>query len=45
MGFIPFVYVIDDDRIIRAKDVKGKALDEAVDALVNKTEARKAARD
>ena len=37
VGFIPSVYVIDADGIIRAKDVKGKALDEAVDALVGKT--------
>ncbi len=37
LGFIPSVYVIDADGIIRARDVKGKALDEAVDALVGKT--------
>jgi RNA polymerase sigma factor (sigma-70 family) len=34
VGFIPSVYVIDGDGIIRAKDVNGKALDEAVDALM-----------
>ena len=34
VGFIPSVYVIDADGIIRAKEVKGKALNEAVDALL-----------
>jgi peroxiredoxin len=34
VGFIPSVYVIDADGIIRAKEVKGKALDEAIDALM-----------
>ncbi len=43
LGFIPSIYLIDADGIIRAKDVKGKALDEAVDALMNGAEARKAA--
>jgi hypothetical protein len=43
LGFIPSVYVIDADGIIRAKDVKGKALDEAVDVLMDISEARKAA--
>jgi hypothetical protein len=43
LGFVPAVYVIDADGIIRAKDVKGKALDMAVDALMNKADARKAA--
>jgi hypothetical protein len=37
--------VIDGDGITRAKDVKGKAPDEAVDALVSKTEPRMAARE
>ncbi len=41
---IPAVYVIDPDGIIRAKDVHGKALDQAVDALVDETEARTAAK-
>jgi hypothetical protein len=39
VGFIPSVYVIDADGIIRSKDVKGKALDEAVDALMARTNA------
>jgi hypothetical protein len=43
LGFIPAVYVIDSAGIIRAKYVKGKALDEAVDALMNEAEPRKAA--
>jgi hypothetical protein len=34
VGFIPSVYVIDAEGIIRAKEVKGKALDEAVDLLI-----------
>jgi hypothetical protein len=34
VGFIPSVYVIDADGIIRAKDVNGKALDEAVEACL-----------
>ncbi len=34
VGFIPSIYVIDADGIIRARDVRGKALDEAVDALM-----------
>ena len=38
VGIIPSVYVIDADGIIRARDVKGKALDEAVDALMAKIE-------
>jgi peroxiredoxin len=38
VGFIPSVYVIDANGIIRAKDVKGRALDEAVDALMGNTE-------
>ncbi len=38
VGFVPSIYVIDADGIIRARDVKGKALDEAVDALVGKIE-------
>jgi peroxiredoxin len=36
VGFIPSVYVIDPDAVIRAKDVKGRALDAAVDALMAK---------
>jgi RNA polymerase sigma factor (sigma-70 family) len=34
VGFIPSVYVIDADGIIRAKDGRGKALDQAVDAVM-----------
>jgi hypothetical protein len=44
LGFVPSVYVIDADGIIRAKDVDGKALDQAVDALVTELEARTASR-
>ncbi len=36
VGFIPSVYVIDADGVIRAKDVKGKALEVAVDALIGR---------
>ncbi len=43
VGFIPSVYVIDADGIIRAKDVKGKALDQAVDALMAKMDRLEAA--
>jgi peroxiredoxin len=41
--FIPSVYVIDADGIIRDRDVKGKALDEAVDALMAKRDRPAAA--
>jgi RNA polymerase sigma factor (sigma-70 family) len=34
VSWIPSVYVIDADGIIRAKQVRGKALDQAVDALL-----------
>jgi RNA polymerase sigma factor (sigma-70 family) len=40
LDFVPSVYVIDADGVIRAKDVHGKALDQAVDALVAELEAR-----
>jgi hypothetical protein len=36
VGFIPSVYVIDADALIRANDIRGSALDEAVDALMAK---------
>jgi RNA polymerase sigma factor (sigma-70 family) len=41
--FIPSVYVIDANGIIRAKEVKGKALDQAVDALMAKLDRPAAA--
>jgi len=43
VGFIPSVYVIDADGIIRAKEVKGKALEEAVDANLAKMDPPAAA--
>jgi thiol-disulfide isomerase/thioredoxin len=36
----PMVYVLDSDDIIRAKDVKGKAIDEVVDPLMTQIESR-----
>ena len=36
---IPMVYVLDSKGIIRAKDVRGKAIDELVDLLVNELES------
>jgi len=44
LDYIPMVYVLDAGGVIRAKDVDGKALDEAVDALVNEAEARPVAK-
>ncbi len=34
------VYVIDSEGVIRAKDVRGKAMDAAVDPLVGQLESR-----
>jgi RNA polymerase sigma factor (sigma-70 family) len=39
---IPMVYVLDTAGIIRAKDVRGKAIDEVVEVLVKQTESRPA---
>ncbi len=36
----PMVYVIDSEGVIRAKDVRGKAMDAAVDPLVGQLESR-----
>ena len=34
VGFVPSVYVIDGDGIIRDKEVKGKALEQAVETTL-----------
>jgi hypothetical protein len=41
--YLPTVYVIDHKGVIRHKDLRDKALDDAVDALVKEIEKDKAA--
>ncbi len=38
--YVPMVYVLDARGIIRAKDVRGKAIDVVVDQLVKQIETR-----
>jgi hypothetical protein len=38
LNYVPMVYVLDACGIIRAKDVRGKAIDDIVDELVEQTE-------
>ena len=41
IGPIPKIYIIDAKGVIRYKDVEGKEIDKAVDALVKEAEAAK----
>jgi thiol-disulfide isomerase/thioredoxin len=44
VGFYPTIYVLDEKGVIRYKDVRGKLLDEAVDALLKEVEGKPSSR-
>ncbi len=44
VGFYPTIYVLDENGVIRYKDVRGKLLDEAVDALLREVERKPSSR-
>jgi hypothetical protein len=44
VGFYPTIYVLDEKGVIRYKDVRGKLLDEAVDALLKEVERKPGSR-